>query len=250
MAFIAAAGITDATQKQAICTLVSDLQSYGIWNKMKAIYPFVGGTSSTHKWNLKDPRDLDAAFRLVFSGGWTHSNTGATPNGTNGYADTFLTPSTSISQNSAHLSFYSRTNSLGNGMNIGQIQQIPDIRGLHIGISYSGNSNQMRTRCNSIIASTSYTPTDTRGLFSISRINSSEFRGYRNSSNVFTLTATSNTPGNLNIILGAINTSSGAADYSTNECAFASIGDGLTGTEAANLYTAVQAYQTTLGRQV
>jgi hypothetical protein len=38
--------------------------------------------------------------------------------------------------------------------------------------------------------------------------------------------------------------------YSTKECAFASIGDGLTDTEAGNLYTAVQAYQTTLGRQV
>lgn len=34
------------------------------------------------------------------------------------------------------------------------------------------------------------------------------------------------------------------------ECAFASIGDGLTDTEAVNFYTAVQRFQTTLGRQV
>jgi hypothetical protein len=34
------------------------------------------------------------------------------------------------------------------------------------------------------------------------------------------------------------------------ECAFATIGMGLSGTDAANLYTVVQAFQTTLGRQV
>jgi hypothetical protein len=42
----------------------------------------------------------------------------------------------------------------------------------------------------------------------------------------------------------------GVQYYTDRECAFASIGDGLTDTEAANFYTAVQAYQTTLSRQV
>jgi hypothetical protein len=41
-----------------------------------------------------------------------------------------------------------------------------------------------------------------------------------------------------------------SAFYTTKECAFASIGDGLTDTEASNFYTAVQAFQTTLSRQV
>ena len=109
-AFIDAAGITDATQQSAINTLVTDLKGYGIWTKMKAIYPFVGGTSSTHKWNLKDPRDLDAAFRLVFAGGITHSSTGALWNGTNGYANTYLSPATSLTTSSGHFSYYSRSN--------------------------------------------------------------------------------------------------------------------------------------------
>jgi hypothetical protein len=37
---------------------------------------------------------------------------------------------------------------------------------------------------------------------------------------------------------------------SNRECAFSSIGDGLTDTQASNFYTAVQAFQTTLSRQV
>ncbi len=103
---IESTGVTlTTTEKNACNQLVVDLKGYGIWTKMKALYGFLGGTAGAHKWNWKDPRDLDAAFRLVFNGGWTHSSTGATPNGTNGYADTFLTPSTSLLLNSSHISY-------------------------------------------------------------------------------------------------------------------------------------------------
>jgi hypothetical protein len=40
-AFITATGITEPTQSAALETLVSDLKSYGLWSKMKAIYPMV-----------------------------------------------------------------------------------------------------------------------------------------------------------------------------------------------------------------
>ena len=88
-AFITAAGITDPTQQSAINTLVVGLKADNLWTSMQAIYPFVGGTASSHKYNLKDPRDLDAAKRLVFNGGWTHNADGITGNGVNTYAETF-----------------------------------------------------------------------------------------------------------------------------------------------------------------
>jgi hypothetical protein len=50
--------------------------------------------------------------------------------------------------------------------------------------------------------------------------------------------------------LGAVNNSNSGTFYSTKQCAFASIGDGLTDTEAANLYTAVQNFQVALSRNV
>ncbi len=109
-AFITAASITDPTQQSAINQLVVDLKGYSIWTKFKAIYPIVGGSASSHKFNLKDPRDLDAAFRLTFSSGWTHSANGMLP--TNAFADTkFSMLNSGLSLNSAHLSYYSRTNS-------------------------------------------------------------------------------------------------------------------------------------------
>jgi SPP1 family predicted phage head-tail adaptor len=240
-AFITAAGITNATQQQAINTLVVDMKGYGIWTKMKAIYPFVGGTATAHKYNLKDPRDLDAAFRLVFNGGWTHSSTGSTPNGTNGYADTFFNVNTNLSINSAHFSKYNRNNNLS-------------------GVQVDGASNlstflqQNYTGANGVIGELSsiaiYTQTDTRGLFTVTRTASNSLKVFKNSSSVANDTNTVSTLPSLNLFLGARNDNGLSVFYNSYECAFASIGNGLTDTESANLYTAVQAFQTTLGRNV
>ena len=115
LAFLSAAGITDPTISSAICKLVTSMKANGTWTKCNAIYPLVGGTAATHKFNLKNPADTNAAFRLVFSGGWVHSANGAQTNGTNTFADTFLIPSTVLTLLSTHLSFYSRTSTIGNG---------------------------------------------------------------------------------------------------------------------------------------
>jgi hypothetical protein len=50
--------------------------------------------------------------------------------------------------------------------------------------------------------------------------------------------------------IGALNAGNTPASSTAARIAFSSIGYGLTTTEAANLYTAVQRFQTTLGRQV
>lgn len=240
-AFITAANITDPTQKSAINQLVVDLKGYGIWAKMKAIYPFVGGTASTHKWNLKDPRDLDAAFRLVFNGGWTHSSNGATPNGTNGFADTFLIPNNTLSVNSAHIAKYNRTN---------------DILGVKIDGCYSNPTTsyfqQNYSSANGIIgngAIASYTATDSRGLFITSRTTNSLIKVIRNTTLLTTNTSSVTAIPLLSFCIGARNDGS-KTYYNSYQAAFTSLGDGLNDTEMANLYTAVQAFQTTLGRQV
>jgi len=91
-AFIAANGTSDITEKSAINTLVTGLKSASLWTKLIAFYPFVGSTAAAHKWNLKDPRDLDAAFRIA----WTGTPTTSTANGVKGdgssvHGNTFIT---------------------------------------------------------------------------------------------------------------------------------------------------------------
>jgi hypothetical protein len=244
-AFITAASITDPTQQSAINTLVTDLKGYGVWTKMKALYPFVGGTASAHKFNLKDPRDLDAAFRLVFNGGWTHSSTGATPNGTNGYADSKLIPSTSLSLNSTHLSVYSRTNSNTNAFDIG-VNNFPNYSGIVPRWSDNNYAVYINDPSGVLISNL-----DSRGFYLGNRQNSNDLDSWKNSTKQVNGTTVSGALPIFPIYIGAWNQQNAFPNYYSNkELAFASIGDGLTDTEATNLYSRVQTFNTALNRNV
>ena len=245
-AFITAAAITDPTQQAAINTLVVDLKGYSIWTNMKALYPFVGSTASQQKFNLKDPRDLDAAFRLQFLGGWTHSANGALPNGTNAYADTFLTPSTTLTLNSHSFGIYSRTNDTSGTQVYGCVSSIGGNKFLQNNLTaasfISGSSS------NTI----NYTANPSTSLLMLSRTSATLAKAFRAGVLLGTNTfAVTNLPP-VKFYLGARhNTGNPVGEfYSNHEVAFAFLADGLNDTEAANFYTAVQAFQTTLGRQV
>ena len=252
-AFITAAGITDVTQQSAINTLVTDLKGYGIWSKMKAIWPFVGGTSSSHKWNLKDPRDLDAAFRLVFNGGATHSSTGYLPNGTNGYADTFLTPSTNLTNNNYSLSYYSRTQATNlDAVDLGCTINTNGTPNTGITLYFNSVSYKAFNAGSYPNDAVLFNNNDTQGLLIGSRTANNSAKMFMDGVQIgSTLTTTySGTLPTTSLFLGSNKYMGNAVEFTNRQCAFASIGDGLTDTEAANLYTAVQAYQTTLSRNV
>lgn len=236
------------TQIRAVSTLVTDLKYAGIWGKMKAIYPFVGGTATTHKFNLKDPRDANAAYRLLFSGGGTHSANGYNPGGVNGYADTNLNGSTSLIGNNSHISFYSRTDSDNIGMDFGNTSNAFGSITRQGNVMYSdflGNgSANLASPDRVTVANTS---SNANFIFSSTSTN---IKIYKNASVLGQKgsTTTSAYP-NTNIFLSYGFTSS-TARYSNRELAFTSIGDGLSDVEASALYTAVQKFQTSLGRQV
>jgi hypothetical protein len=245
-AFVTAANIQDQVEATAINNLVIGLKDDSLWTKMKAVYPFVGGTASTHKWNLKDPRDLDAAFRLVFTGGWTHSSTGAQPNGTNGYANTYFAPNGILAYNNNHLSYYSRTNTtavydIGSGDGTGATNLDLFLR--RSGDTAGYDSGNFATNRNT------FSNSDSRGFFNGTTV-STNSKYFKNGVNQNTKALSVSSVSSFNMYLGGFNESNISTFYGNKQIAFASIGDGLTDTEAANFYTAVQAFQTALSRNV
>jgi hypothetical protein len=231
-AFITATAITDSTQQSAINTLVVDLKGYSLWTPIKALYPFVGGTSSTHKFNLKDPRDLDAAFRLVFNG--------ALPNGTNGYADTKLVAQGTLGLNSTSYGVYSRTNVDRNAPSIGNVTGAAAFECS----LWLRSSNTAFLRVNNS-TNASQASTDSRGLFIANRANSTQInlqiRGTQ-----YTYSNNSNSLSTDVFQLGGVNPNF----FDTKQLAFAFIGDGLTAQNMTDLNTAVIAFQTALSRNV
>jgi hypothetical protein len=215
---------------------------------MKAIYPFVGGTATTHKFNLKNPLDTDAAFRLVFFGGWTHSANGAQGNGTNTYADSFFIPSTQYSViDNAALSVYSRTNIIEGRCEIGCFNGSNSA--LQINVATTAFPPQQTGTYMNNVTESKFADTDSRGFYIASRTGTTVTM-FENSTLKVTQTTTALARPNVKIYVGAQNIAGAANIPSSKQLAFASIGDGLTNTNASNLYTAVQAFQTTLGRQV
>ena len=245
-AFLTATGITDLTITNAINTLVVDLKAASLWAKMKALYPFVGGTASTHKYNLKNPLDTDAAFRLVFNGGWTHSANGVRGNGTNAFADTKLNAFNVLSRNFNSIGMYNRTllplvntyNGVGNPNYF--ILGTGDATNRRIDYWANASSGLVSSNTNAI-----------QGFSSGSRTTSTLSKLYKNGTLNTSYVISSNNLPAFNFYIGAVNTGTGSTIvYNDFELALFYLSDGIDDTEAANLYTAVQSFQTALSRNV
>lgn len=259
LAFLEAAQIYNTNQQRAIVNLVRSLKRVGLWSKMKAIYPFVGGTASSHKWNLKDPRDVDAAFRLTFSGGWTHSANGADPNGTNGYANTYCEPAAQLQLNSMHISYYSREDRTSapssfpvmiGAMNVSNAKRSLVYYDGATNVTMYGNINDTFTGS---VDWVTYSATNAKAFFISNRPNSTTLQGWRNSTKANTRTENSDGLATSNIYIAnasADNAVFSSSTYVGMQCAFVTIGDGLTDTDATNLYNIVDLYQKRLGRAV
>jgi len=248
--FITATGITNTSQKSAVCKLVSALKTNNLWTKMYAIYPFVGGTATTHKYNLKNPLDTDGAYRIIFNGGWTHSSTGILANGVNAYADTKI-PMNTLPQNNAHISIYNRTNSNSVAIDLG-VQFTTVSFSSFIATRTSGNFN---SRLNTSGFSDGLTANaDSRGQYISYRNEGTKVttRKNNNVANAFNQASTSAGANVLPYFIGNINFNGTPLGgyYSNREYAFATLGTTLTSAETLIFYTIIQDFQTLLGRQV
>ena len=234
----AAGGTLTSTEESAINALVTQLKVDGIWNSMKAIYPMVGASAAACAQNLKS-----SSFTGSFSSGWTFASTGVKPNGTSATFNTGLNPTIHLSSvNSNHQAVYLRTGSAAaNVVDIGQNNN------QWLSAIYWGSSGTFiynPTNSNIISVAT----TNSNNLSINTRRSSTDFAFFNNNSKL----GTDITPNILSFNSNNVHIGSagGSTFYSSRENAFASIGDGLTDTQASDLYTAVQAFQTTLSRQV
>jgi len=75
VSFINIAGINTWLHQKTINDLVKDLKKTGVWGKLTAVYPFIGGNANAHSYNLKKPEK----YRFVWGDLAEHSTTGVVP---------------------------------------------------------------------------------------------------------------------------------------------------------------------------
>lgn len=240
--FITATGIT-GIEATAVNQLVLDLKSYSLWSPALALYPIVGTSSSQQRENLVNP----GTFQLDFQGSWNHTSTGAEPDGATAYADTQIVPSSEITDiNKFTALFYSRTNVSGLQADVGSYNSALITRieiMTRLGSNYEGTVNANTTG--------SFAVADSLGLFSVSRTTNISTDTYKNGALLSNFATPSTNLSTYPIYIGARNLDGSPSAFSTRECAFAGFYDGiLNATDNLNLYTSIQNFQTTLGRNV
>jgi hypothetical protein len=251
-AFITATGISTISTGYAnsIRTLVATLKSANIWSKLKAVYPFVGGTANTHKFNLKDPRDLDAAYRLNFYGGWNHYTSGPYGNGFNTYADTNLNPSVALSPNSSSIGIWTPNGLANHGFGVWSNSGANRFAITEYGGGFvDSQMTSPTTRAWGITYTTS-------GFIMGSRTSATSNKIYRFGSQIAvhpsyggvphnTTTNTADYP-NANFWLGRVNGNT-SINYYNNSLYFAYIADGLTDAEILALSNAAYTFRQSIG---
>jgi hypothetical protein len=251
--FFNATGITNLTIRDAVNNLTVSLKDNGLWTSMSAIYPMVGGTADTHKYNLKDPQDTNAAYRITFSGSWTHSEaSGSIPDGvaagtgtTSG--NTFYSASGAI--NDFSLSYYTRTNVMQN--NVGGLftfgVSMNSTQSYAIIINRTGVNLASNMGADAQIATFSYSNVAQRGLIVGSRTSSTSNKVYHNG----TLRATVTSANTGTWPARAVHFGNPTSDtFTSMNCQFAHIGLGLTDAQVSTLSTIVEDFQDALGRGI
>jgi hypothetical protein len=229
-----AGGTLSFTEKVAVNTLVLQMKTDGIWTKMKAMYPMVGASAAACSQNLKS-----SSFTGTFNGGWTFSSNGVTGNGSNGYMQTGLNPN--LEGINETFGIYSRTSQGGVKIPMGVIQGTAES---YLGMGFS------RMQIRGSAGNATGTTMTTIGFILI-RDEDNSANQFSNINNVnFSDTRTFRGSPNNTFFLGANNSSGSPNFYSNIEISTAFISDRLSSSEASNFYTAVQAFQTTLSRQV
>jgi hypothetical protein len=233
----AAGGTLSTIEQTSVNTLTIDLKGYGIWNKMRVIYPMVGASPAACSQNLKS-----SLYTGVFTNTWTYSSTGVTPGGA-ANLEVPLNLNTMNSINDISFGYYNRTQDLigqvgsYGWVNIGTLPYIQFFMKYNDGNRYGyifDNDNSGGSAG------------DIRGLNSITRINGTQKTMQLNS---VLSTFSANSSGSLYSVNFSFTRGSQGGEFQ-RENAFGFISDALTTSELSNLYIAVQSFQTTLGRQV
>lgn len=245
--FTANTAITSAADKNAINTFYLGLKTDGIYTKIKAMYLPIWGSAASCKWNLINNRTFD----LSFSTGWTFSSSGATPNGTSAYCNTFIIPSSNFNNTTFnHLSYYSRTNNnnidfLMGSRNSNETALILSGRDTFWGYYCDNSGSTYRSSYNTTLRNTA--------AMSIGTQQGSNIKVFRNNNLIAQNTEVKfalSTFGNRNIIVGAWDDNGTISNYTNKQCSFVSIGISLSDTDVNNLYTRVQTLMTYFGINV
>lgn len=239
-AFFTSSAITDTVQKTAINDFVIALKKDSLWNKFVALYPMIGGDSATTSFNLKDPRNTDAAYRITWHGSPDFKTTGVTCLTSADWGDTHLVD-TVLSYNNSSISYYSGTANQTAGYDMGCSNGISPFNIMAI---YENFTLDIVNTWFNAYGSAQYQPASTVGLFTNSATSDKVTR-YDNGVAVGNYNAPDSAYTHSVITIGQVTDDE---NIGLRECRLAAIGSGLTDAQSLTFYNLVKTFETKLSR--
>jgi hypothetical protein len=243
-AVVTAGGTVTSPMSAATNNMFLALKSNGLYTKIDAMYPVLGGTAGSHKFNAINPIDTNGAYRLTFTAGWTHNASGMTNSGT-AYADTHYDASLVVSGVAdQHISIYTTTQSSRGTQDIGSTDTTAGVIEVGIYTSFGGNSfiPNVKSAGSGYV---SYSQPTQAGIgYFIATSNGTNVLGTKNGvlevNGVQTpaFTDKSHWVGNSN----------GNQSVGSTSLIFATFGRQLTSSQMTTLSSIINAFQTSLGR--
>lgn len=219
----------------AIDTFVKSLKTEGIFSKLKAVYPLIGGNASAHSWNLRDITQ----FKMDWYGAGAHTKTGFKGDGISAYGDTNFNQLNNSQLNNESFGFYNRTNTSENSIPMG-------INAQHDTYIYANLNGVSYSRIQSNINNISFSVSDALGFYQTSVSGSC----IASKNNVFYTGSGGQSLSNYSFYIGARNSAGNPELFASSELSYAFMGEGLTESELTSHLNAVQQLQIDLGRAV
>jgi hypothetical protein len=241
---VATGGTLNSTISAATQTMFNSLVSTGLWEDVSLFYPIIGGVANAHAQAAG--QQYNSSFNGTFNGGVTHSSSGMTFNGVNGYMDTNWALRNQLGATSlVSIGGYTNTTyaeSLMGCLN-GDASTITQLR------LDSPTGDIAAQPGTSLAGAITTSMTGSSGTFITSRTGTTATFVLQN--NVITnLTQASGlTDADRVMWVGARNYV-GAPAYGTGRVAFVFMGRTLTAAQATTLKGIIQTFQTSLSRQV
>lgn len=220
-------------RKAAISAYISALKTASIWSKLDALYSLAANDTQAALLNwVANQYNATAVNTPTFT-----ANQGYAGDGTTSYIDTNFTPSSAVSPqyalNSASAFVKSNTNLRADGSSIfgqGTVTINPEnVGNANATVSINGTS------------ALAGSPTTTLDLFTLSRVSSSAYNLYQNSTLLSSQVSASTT-----VPTSSFRILSDGTNFSTRQIQLVGFGASLSATDVTNLNTATIAYLTAI----
>lgn len=232
-------------RKAQINTLITALKSSGVWQKLDTLWICAAHDEQAGRLNWVSP----STFTLTAVNSPTFTtDRGFAGNGTTSYLNTGYVPSTAgllYTLDSAHISFWSRTNTGSSSMVSMGARTLSTAAQTLINARLGTNTATFRTNQDAVGASPA--STTSIGHFLARRSGAALNSLWKDGALFAQDTQSSTALTAFAITLGALNTAGVVASFDTRQIAASSIGASLTDTEIINFYAALNAYMISVG---